>query len=342
MVMWERASEAWCRQLWDRTVCEAHDRNAFQSYAWGEYKRAVGWVPTRWIVRDSDGTPLAVAQILERSVPGGLTVCWSPGGPVWGYPRCSPHVVAAVLDGLQASCQSRGRWTYTRFCSQDVFTEGLAQACGQVFRRPSFGLTSGFTIRVNLTQPLDRILQEMRPKHRYYVKRALAEPIRWEAGNHPGLVQALTRLTADMARDKGLRLSDPDGEDLARLCQTMGEAVVLLAGHNMREQVVVACLVLVYGGKAFYLKAAAGREGRASSVSYAMIYQLFEYLQKRGITEFDFGGIVPKASAVVGVNHFKRGFGGIKVEYLGEWEWAASSWLRWAMNLGVRWRREQL
>jgi hypothetical protein len=341
MVTWECASETWCRESWDRTACEARDRNAFQSYAWGEYKRASGWMPARWAARDADGALLGLAQVLERPLPGGLTIGWSPGGPVCGFPGRSPKDIGAVLEGLGTFCRSRGRLIYVRFSSQEAFSEDLAQSWSRGFRRPRYPLSSGTTVRLDLRLSMSELLRLMRSKHRYYVNKALAEPIRWEAGNHPALVHALVRLTAEMARDKGLRLSDPDGRDLERLCRAMGQAVVLLVGHA-REQPVAACLVLVYGGTSFYLKAAAGREGRASGASYAMIYKLLEHLQRRGIAEFDFGGIIPHDPAVAGVNHFKRGFGGTEVECVGEWEWAPSRWLCRLVNVAARWRGGQL
>ncbi|MBV9866838.1 MAG: peptidoglycan bridge formation glycyltransferase FemA/FemB family protein [Abitibacteriaceae bacterium] len=76
--------------------------------------------------------------------------------------------------------------------------------------------------------------------------------------------------------------------------------------------------------------------------SYALVNYLVEYLQQHGITEFDFGGLDPRSSAAAGVNQFKRGFGGELIEYLGEWEWASQSWLRYALNLAVWYRGSQL
>ena len=36
-----------------------------------------------------------------------------------------------------------------------------------------------------------------------------------------------------------------------------------------------------------------------------------------------------------GVDHFKKGFGGSTVEYLGEWDWAPYEWLRRAANIAI-------
>jgi len=67
-----------------------------------------------------------------------------------------------------------------------------------------------------------------------------------------------------------------------------------------------------------------------------MIVQLVSVLQGCGITHFDFGGIDPVSPSAQGVNHFKRGFGGNIVEYLGEWEVASSELIRRGVNFGIK------
>jgi len=40
------------QQQWDSILKAADDRNVFQSYAWGEYKREFGWSPLRTLGRN--------------------------------------------------------------------------------------------------------------------------------------------------------------------------------------------------------------------------------------------------------------------------------------------------
>lgn len=341
MVMWEQASDAWSREQWDRTLCEAHDRSVFQSYGWGEYKRASGWAPIRWVARDPGEEPIAAVQFLVKPVLSGVMVAWAPGGPVTRFPRSSEHDLDDVLASMREQCGTGGGVSYGRICSYQAGSEVLAHTFGRTFRRPLCRLTSGHTIRLDLTQTLERLMGRMRAKHRYYVKQSLTERIHWVAGNDPALVQELGRLYAEMAGDKGLNLLPSSDDDLLRLCDALREHALIVAGF-VEGRAVTACLVLTFGGKAFYWRAATGRAGRELSASYAMIYQLLEHLQKLGVAELDFGGIVPRSAAMAGINHFKQGFGGEPVQYLGEWEWARSWWLRWGVNLAIRRRRDQL
>ena len=76
--------------------------------------------------------------------------------------------------------------------------------------------------------------------------------------------------------------------------------------------------------------------------SYGVFALLLQYLQNTGMTEFDLGGMDPNSPGARGVNQFKKGFGGELVQYVGEWEWATASWLRWAVNFGIWYRGKRL
>ncbi len=84
------------------------------------------------------------------------------------------------------------------------------------------------------------------------------------------------------------------------------------------------------------LAEALARALRADIAAYAMVVKLLASLKEKGITQFDFGGIAPASLAASGVNHFKRGFGGELVEYLGEWEWVVSPSVRWGANYLIK------
>jgi hypothetical protein len=75
--------------------------------------------------------------------------------------------------------------------------------------------------------------------------------------------------------------------------------------------------------------------GRDACAAYSMIPSLLRHLSGKGIKKFDFGGIDPGNIAAEGVDHFKKGFGGSIIEYLGEWEIASSELVRVGMSLGL-------
>jgi len=334
MVTWEAYQGSSGGEQWDRWLLRSEDRNVFQSFAWGEYKRASGWEPQRWILRDERGTVIAMAQILTKTFLPGVIVGWASGGPVFRFPQARLSNFPSVLEGLLQCYRSAGRVAWVRFQSQAPRDEEITSAFRQACERPIIPLTSGHSLRIELDQPFEDVVKGMRAKHRYYVRKSLEEKIDWRIANDGHAVCALSGLFEEMVRRKQLSALTTHARDLAGLCAVLKDHAFILSG-TVGGEPVAACLVLTFGGRAFYLKAAAGQKGRELSASYAMIHRLLEYLREQGVAQLDFGGIDPRSPGAEGVNHFKRGFGGIPVEYLGEWEWSSSKWLCWGINLVV-------
>jgi lipid II:glycine glycyltransferase (peptidoglycan interpeptide bridge formation enzyme) len=143
-----------------------------------------------------------------------------------------------------------------------------------------------------------------------------------------------------MVLAKGNKLPGVSMEEIINLSKLYGDITVFTGYIDGKP--VSSCLLLNFRQKSFYFMAASGKRGRDIYASYAMIYKLFEHLKKQGVIEFDFGGIDPSSDFSKGVTHFKKGFGGDLVEYLGEWDWASSRWLRLAVNLAIMFKKGRL
>jgi lipid II:glycine glycyltransferase (peptidoglycan interpeptide bridge formation enzyme) len=341
MVTWELLGDSADASGWDRNLSAGADANVFQSYGWGEFKRVWGWCPMRWIARDQDHAVVGMVQILTKALPAWVQIGWAPGGPVFLFKGTAGLDPGDTVPALVGAIQASKRRVCVRFDSQVCREGALAYAFNQTLVRPLVQLNSGYSIRLDLGQSLDVLQKRMTPKHRYYVKKALGENLRWKAGSDQEAVQDLVQLHTEMVRAKQLESGQTRPNEIGHLCRVLGEGAVVFTGYA-GDVPVTSCLVLRFGRKAFYWMAATGMRGRELSASYAMLYRLLEYLQGQGVTEFDFGGIDPRSAAAEGVNHFKRGFGGEIVEHLGEWEWSNSMWLRLGMNLAVRLRGVRL
>lgn len=331
MVTWERFSPSNKLDQWDLWLNEAEDQNVFQSSFWGEYKRRHGWEPVRWISRHADGRVIAMVQILTKAFPGGFRIGWAPGGPLLRFAAGRPGDLPVLLKGLT---EALGPGQYARLYSLVPYEEATAHAFREACTRPSASLATGVSVCLDLRRPMDHLLRGMTAKHRYYVKKSMGEPLHWIVGSTTKLAEDFSALHEEMTREKNLDVSQCRADDLAHLTGVLKDHAVFLAGY-LEDEPITSCLVLTWGAKAFYFRAASGRRGRERSAAYAMIYQLIEYLQKQGIDRFDFGGIDLRTPMAAGVNHFKQGFGGDMIEYLGEWEWASAAWLRWGVNVAV-------
>ncbi len=329
MVNWERFDGK--PEDWACLLARTQEANPFQAWAWGEHKRAEGWQAEPWVARES-GRTLACVQVLKKSLPLGGFLAYAPGGPILGLPETDGK--AKEVLGSWPGAMRREGILYLRWRSHAPFSEERERAAG-LFRRPSCRINSPHTIEIDLSKPVEVLRSEMSSKHRYYVRQAEKAAIDWEHGNSAALVRRMRLLYEEMGRSKGIerRLFDPG--TIPSLAQAFGQDCLILSGS--REGMALAsCLVLKAGPSAFYLMAATGPEGRKLSASYAMIPRLFEILKAWGVTRLDFGGIDPSSPGAAGVNHFKRGFGGREILYLGEWEWSPWKPIAWGANALMR------
>jgi lipid II:glycine glycyltransferase (peptidoglycan interpeptide bridge formation enzyme) len=336
MVIWEKYPQGSAR-LWDDSLLAAQDYTVFQSFGWGEYKRRSNWRPVRYWLRDAQGKVLGMAQFLLKSLPLGVSMLWAAGGPVLAFQKNGLDQVSERLEGLVAAVRADHPRALVRFDSHLRHDPLLSYNTGKVCRRPFVKLNSGFSIQFDTTVAPELTRQQMASKHRYYAKKAGEAHLAWCAGNDDGRLRELTEVHREMVNAKKLGTLGTSYQEVEAMREALGGSLLVLTG-SLDGIPVTSCLVLLFGCKAFYLMASTGKRGREVSAAYAMFERLMQELRERGITRFDFGGIDPVNPAAQGVNHYKRGFGGELVEYLGEWECASSTLLRLGVNTALRLR----
>ncbi len=314
MVEWRLFSDTANSREWDDRLSTCDYYNVFQSFGWGEYKRSSGWIPNRYIVKNNGGAVVAMAQILTKPLYCGVNLCWSAGGPLFSFRNVKVNNIPDILSMLHNKVlEINGKRTVIRFRSHADNTPNLSYYMSRACFRSVFKINSGYSIRIDSSQPIETILAEMSSKHRYYVKKALKQEVQWKAERDMDAVQGFLSLRNEMLKQKGLESLRIDTVDIRNILSALKENAFIFSGYLESEQV-TSCLILTFGDKAYYSLAATGEKGRKTNLGYSMIYILLQYLKKRGINEFDFGGISSISNAA-GVNHFKMGFGGEILEY---------------------------
>jgi lipid II:glycine glycyltransferase (peptidoglycan interpeptide bridge formation enzyme) len=338
-ISWEIADseEKELCESWDNLLHCASDSNVFQSLAWGRYKNLHGWSPVRCIGRDKGGRVVGMVQILFKKLPFGIHFGWAAGGPILQFKGWTYKSIGKVIDTLREALTNKYGTVVLRFHSHIKNDPEFIYTLSGRLRRPIFKVTSEFSEFLDLDLTVEEFEKSMTSKHRYYVKQSLGHEISWRYGRDTALQEELARLHAEMATEKGVEHLKAGIEDIRNTCSILGEQALIFTGY-FKEEAVTSCLVLMFGKIGFYATAATGKRGRELSAAYAMIYRLLPILREKGLTRLNFAGLDPKTPAAFGVNHFKRGFGGQLVEYVGEWEWASSEVLRWGINFAI-WKK---
>ena len=339
MIVWQKFDGP--PSEWDSILLNSLDYTIFQTYSWGELKREKGWLPLRLVGSHSSKGVVAMLQVLIKMMPFGFGIGWAAGGPVMYFNQGINQLSSVDLTNLLAYLHGQYPKVLFRFHSHFSRNSADSFLFNQVFKSPHFKINSGFTLGMNLGVDRVHFLSNMTSKHRYCYKKSNNISLTWS--HLPGdlQIEELARIHKSMVSIKKLKESPANINDLILLRNKLGsDRVSVVIGYS-NSIPIVGCMTYDFGEKSIYMIAGATHQGREVNASYAMVGELIQALGRKGIKEFDFGGVDPCNLDAKGVNHFKRGFGGLVVEQLGEWESASSQTLRFILNL-VLWIKAKI
>jgi lipid II:glycine glycyltransferase (peptidoglycan interpeptide bridge formation enzyme) len=339
---------------WDRFVARSNPGSYLQTSAWAVVKAPNGWTPLRFIGSGVAGSPVAARtdrrgpKQIGPPAPGALEEDGAREGPgenaaygvqllvrkprvfPWAFAYAPRGPVFASWDGAtleaftlalrRAMGSSRVRVSHVRI-EPEIELNGPLDADGEFRRalrrtgwRPGTPIQPPRTRQVDLRADEAVLWGDLRKKWRQYVNKArkgevnvveasvdrLPEfySIYRETAKRAGFVirtyesylgvwQAFARL--GMAR---LLIAErPDGVGLATL-------FLLRVGDRVIEP---------YGGMT-----EAGAESRAN---YLLKWEAMRTSKMQGATSYDMWGISHE-----GIEHFKAGFGGREIDYVGAWD----------------------
>jgi peptidoglycan pentaglycine glycine transferase (the first glycine) len=325
---------------WDRFVAESDPGSYLQTSAWARVKAVNGWTAHR-----VGGTGRAGAQILvrrPRPMPWGFA--YAPRGPVaatWDV-EAIHGLTNAVRRDLPTSA---GRISHVRI-DPEIEEGGAQDPDGSLRRaltdagwRPAPPIQPNATRVIDLRPDEDALLADMRKKWRQYVNKARTGGVTVvdADASRLGEFYRIYRETADRAGF--LIRAESAYRDVWDAFSPSGNARLLFAqgpdGDPQATLLLVRCgprVVEPYGGMT-----AAGAESRAN---YLLKWEAIRSSREAGATSYDLWGL-----ATGGIAHFKTGFGGREVRYIGAWDLVLSGVGRQAYDLAqrtrVRWARRR-
>src|SRR6185503_116226 len=113
---------------------------------------------------------------------------------------------------------------------------------------------------IDLSQALDLLTAKMTAKHRYYVKKALGQNLKWKASIDISAAEDFELLHNEMTRQKKLPSIRVQPREISALLSALQTKARIFTGY-LDDSVVSSCVVLTFGEKAFYLSAATSSEG---------------------------------------------------------------------------------
>jgi len=303
---------------WDAFVGAAEPGSYLQLSGWARVKAVNGWKATRVLSRA--GGEVAGAQILvrrPRPLPWGFA--YAPRGPVAS--AWTAETIGAFAEACRTTLPERaGRVSHLRI-DPEIEADGPLDPDGAFRRglrvagfRPAGPIQPNASRIIDLRPDEETLWGDLRKKWRQYVNKARGAGIVVVDAEGDRLPEFYRIYQETAARAGFLIRTEGAYRDVWEAYRPQGLARLLFAqtadGEPLATLFLVRCgprVVEPYGGMT-----AAGGESRAN---YLLKWEAIRTSREQGATSYDLWGL-----ATGGIAHFKTGFGGREVRYIGAWD----------------------
>jgi lipid II:glycine glycyltransferase (peptidoglycan interpeptide bridge formation enzyme) len=299
--------------------------HALQLCEWGEVKGRTGWKPWRLLLR-RDGEPVAAASLLERRLPViGAPIFYCSRGPVCDW--SDAEVTRALLAAIREKARERGAILLKIDPAvPQPAPELLEFLRGEGFRLASEGknfegVQPRFVFRLDISPSEEELLAAMHQKTRYNIRLAQKKGVTIRQGTRDELAVFYAVLKETTERDNFLVRDFSYFETLYDLLVPAGFGELFLAEYEGR--VVAGTFAFLAGAKAWYIYGASSNADRNVMPNYLIQWEMIRWARERGCTLYDFRGVsgdLTEDNPLYGLYKFKKGWGGVFTEFIGEWD----------------------
>jgi lipid II:glycine glycyltransferase (peptidoglycan interpeptide bridge formation enzyme) len=300
---------------WDALVESSEPGSYLQLSGWATVKSVNGWAAERILATDRVGAQVLVRR--PRPLPWGFA--YAPRGPIGG--DWTREEIGAFTEAVRSQLPAAaGRVSHLRI-DPEIELDGTHDAGGALRAslgahgwRPATPIQPASTRLIDLRPDEAALWGDLRKKWRQYVNKARAAGVVVVDADGDRLSEfyRIYRETADRAGF--LIRTEAAYRDVWEAFRPAGRARLLFAqspdGEPLATLFLVRCgsrVVEPYGGMT-----AAGGDSRAN---YLLKWEAIRSSREQGALSYDLWGL-----ATGGIAHFKTGFGGREIRYIGAWD----------------------
>ena len=308
---------------WDRFVANGQPGSYLQLAGWARVKAVNGWTATRIRTsadeRSGQVAPVGAQILLRRPRPLPWSFAYAPRGPVTA--DWSETTIGAFTEVVRSGLTSRaGRVSHLRI-DPEIERDGALDADGAVRRsmraagwRPASPIQPNATRIIDLAPAEETLWGDLRKKWRQYVNKARTAGITVTDADGDALPE-FYRVYRETAERAGFLIRTEQAyRDIWNAFRPAGNARLLFARRPDGEPLATLFLVRSgtrvvepYGGMTI--------DGGESRANYLLKWEAIRTSREQGATSYDLWGL-----ATGGIAHFKTGFGGREVQYIGAWD----------------------
>ena len=290
---------------WSELMAAAPFPHLPQSFAYGQGKRANGWIVQRAIFQRGERI-LAFATILEKHVLGIRIVARVNRGPVFIDPDPTPSDIVAVYAAL--GHRWRGALLIAPALPSGEDSDAMLRQAG--FRlRHELSWTSG---RIDLRPSEDQLWAGFASTFRNRVRQSQKHDAQLRVSDDAATYDWMIERHLQNMTEKGFSAAD------AVLLQAMratapGDVLVFQMLHG--GEPVAGMSVVRFGHCAEYHIGWFGPQGRQFNAGNFLMWEIIRELKARGVSSFDVGGLREGD----GYTRFKRTMRPTEYRLAGEW-----------------------
>ncbi|MCL2374336.1 MAG: peptidoglycan bridge formation glycyltransferase FemA/FemB family protein [Treponema sp.] len=311
----------------DLSACDQAD-NFLQSGFWGSFKERFGWQAYAFNLEWMDAlAPCASLLVLRRFLAAGVSLAYIPWGPQLpaGFPSCWQARCAALKElALALKEQLPADTAFIRFDPpwQIMAADAFAQQPMPPFVRAPADIQAPDTVLVDISTPMESVMERMKPKWRYNARLALKRGVvARRAGAQE--ISVFYDLLKETAQRDGIAIHGIGYyKTLLESGQCSGVDVRLYLAEYEGDAL-AGIVTLFRGQQAVYLYGASSDKKRPLMAAYALQVKAMEDARKAGCVDYDLFGIPPNddpSHPMAGLYRFKTGFGGRIVHRPGSWD----------------------
>jgi lipid II:glycine glycyltransferase (peptidoglycan interpeptide bridge formation enzyme) len=321
---------------WDAFVADGEPASYLQLSGWAVVKAVNGWTHERLITDAGGDVELVGAQVLiRRPRPLPWAFAYAPRGPVTR--RWTPESVASFTDLVRTTLRATDdRVSHLRIDPEIERNVGpdadgaIRHALRAAGWRPATPIQPNASRLIDLTADEDALWGDLRKKWRQYVNKARHAGITASDADGSALPE-FYRIYRDTADRAGFLIRTEGAyRDVWNAFAPAGNARLLFARD--RDGEALATLFLVRAGRRVVEPYGGMTEaGGASRANYLLKWEAIRSSREQGASVYDLWGL-----ATGGIAHFKTGFGGREVQYIGAWDLVLDPLGRQAYERGQR------
>ncbi|MGE5392484.1 MAG: lipid II:glycine glycyltransferase FemX [Candidatus Saccharibacteria bacterium] len=284
------------KKIWDKKTIEL-EGSILQSWVWGEFLQGLGKK-----VHHLQGGDFQ-ALVVEAALPLKRKYLYCPRGPIGNQEQAVGALRdLAAADPLVVFCRIEPSAAPQNLMKADKDTQ------------PTHNWV------LNLMESEERLLMNMKPKHRYNLNLAQRKGVTVREGGKEDLLTAY-RLLLETAGRNAFRLHPQDY--YWQLFEHLYSKNLRLLLCEYKGEVIGVNFLTLFGDSAVYLHGGSSQRYKEVMAPYLLHWEAIRLCRGLGLKEYDFGGVAPEGQANhpwAGITRFKKGFGGRETVFPGSFD----------------------